>query len=101
MVFPGRINSIYANLACETILTSLAIAIQNWSHGCYAYQMVCMRVTGWSECTFRVTIVESEEDNFKSEFHRNRNQKGIKDTRSKDNYSEVVWANGIDNYFNS
>ena len=54
--------------------------------------MVCMRITGWSERKNGVTIHESEEDDFRSEFHRNRNRKGFKDTRSKDNYSEIVCA---------
>jgi len=37
-----------------------------------------------------VTIVEFEEDDLTSEFHRNRDQKGFKDTRSKHKYYEVV-----------
>jgi len=38
----------------------------------------------------RVTIHESEEDDFRSEFHRNRDRKGFKDTKWKRHYSEVV-----------
>jgi len=37
-----------------------------------------------------VTIVESEEDDFRSEFCRNLNRKGFKDTKWKRHYSEVV-----------
>jgi hypothetical protein len=35
-------------------------------------------------------IHESEEDSFKSEFHRNRDRKGFNDTKSKRHYSGVV-----------
>jgi len=42
------------------------------------------------EVSHGVTIVESEEDDFRSEFHRNSNPKGFKDTRSKHKYYEVV-----------
>ena len=45
-----------------------------------------------------VTIHESEEDDFRSEFHRNRNRKGFKDTRLKRHYSEVIAAKVLDNY---
>jgi len=33
---------------------------------------------------------ESEEDDFRSEFHRNGNRKGFNDTKWKRNYSGVV-----------
>ena len=37
-----------------------------------------------------VTVLESEEDDFKSEFARNSNPKGFKDTKWKSNY---IWSN--------
>jgi len=52
--------------------------------------MVCMHITGWSERKNRVTIVESEEDDFRSEFDRNHDQKGFKDTKWKSNYYGMV-----------
>jgi len=40
--------------------------------------------------SIRVTIHESEEDDFKSEFHRNCNRKGFNNTKLKRRYSGVV-----------
>ena len=37
-----------------------------------------------------MTIHESEEDDFRSEFHGNRNRKGFKDTKWKNNYYGMV-----------
>jgi hypothetical protein len=59
--------------------------------------MLCLNIMGRSVSKNRVTIVESEEDNFRSEFHRNRNGKRFKDTKWKRNYSEVARASVSDN----
>jgi hypothetical protein len=45
-----------------------------------------------------VTIVESEKDNFRSEFYRNRNCKGFKNTSSKYSYPELGRMKALDNY---
>jgi len=42
------------------------------------------------EVKYRVTMHESEEDGFRSEFHRNSKPKGFKDTKWKRHYPEVV-----------
>ena len=52
--------------------------------------MVCMNIMGRSVRKNRVTILESDGDDFRSEFYRNSNHKRFKDTRSKDNYFEEV-----------
>ena len=55
--------------------------IGNWRHKGLRIPMVCIHIMGWSESKFRVTIHESERDDFRSIFYSNRNRKGFKDTK--------------------
>ena len=45
--------------------------------------------------TNRVTIVESEKDDFRSEFNRTRNRKGFRDTKLNGHYYEEVRAKAL------
>jgi hypothetical protein len=77
-------NDLSANILYEQISKRYLNQFSNIS-GSFEY-------IGLSIFSKWVTILESEEDDFKSEFARNSNPKGFNDTRSKRNYSEGVRA---------
>jgi len=59
----------------------------------FVYLLVSFNILAFLELPMGVTIHEIEEDDFRSEFYRNSNHKGFKDSKSKHQTPEVVGAN--------